>query len=80
MLPFVKKHKKITIVHFDAHVTLEKYAGNKFSHASALRRCLDFKNIFNIIWYKKYLEREVLYFNKNKSEKIFWAKIKRNGI
>ncbi len=79
ILPFVKKHKKITIVHFDAHADLrEKYEGNKFSHASALRRCLDFKNISLISFgIRNISKEEVLYFNKNKSRiEIFWGKDK----
>ena len=40
--PFVKKFKKIVLLHFDAHADLRNsYNGNKFSHASAIRRCLD---------------------------------------
>ena len=47
--PFVKKYNKITLLHFDAHADLrESYNGEKFSHASAIRRCLDFKNINEI--------------------------------
>ncbi|MDC3296245.1 arginase family protein, partial [Candidatus Pelagibacter sp.] len=39
--PFVKKHKEICLLHFDAHADLrESYNGEKFSHASAIRRCL----------------------------------------
>ena len=37
--PFVKKHKEICLLHFDAHADLrESYNGEKFSHASAIRR------------------------------------------
>ena len=44
--PFVKKYKKICLLHFDAHADLrESYNGEKFSHASAIRRCLDHKNV-----------------------------------
>ena len=44
--PFVKKHKEICLLHFDAHADLrDSYNGNKFSHASAIRRCLDYKNV-----------------------------------
>ena len=41
--PFTKKFSNLLILHFDAHADLrESYEGNKFSHASAIRRCLDF--------------------------------------
>ena len=43
--PFTKKFKKICLLHFDATYNLENYNGEKFSHASAIRRCLDYKNV-----------------------------------
>jgi len=44
--PFAKKFKNICILHFDAHADLrDSYNGEKLSHASAIRRCLDYKNI-----------------------------------
>ena len=44
--PFAKKYKELTLLHFDAHADLrEEYNGEKFSHASAIKRCLDFKNV-----------------------------------
>ena len=44
--PFVKKFEKIYLLHFDAHADLRNsYNGNKFSHASAIRRCLDSPNV-----------------------------------
>ena len=47
--PFIKKFKKIYLLHFDAHADLRNsYNGNKFSHASAIRRCLDNPNV-NVI-------------------------------
>ena len=44
--PFIKKFGKICLLHFDAHADLRNsYNGNKFSHASAIRRCLDNPNV-----------------------------------
>jgi len=44
--PFVKKFGKLCLLHFDAHADLRNsYNGNKFSHASAIRRCLDNSNV-----------------------------------
>ena len=44
--PFTKKYKKLCLLHFDAHADLrESYKGEKFSHASAIKRCLDHKNV-----------------------------------
>lgn len=40
--PFAKKYNDLVIIHFDAHADLrDGYAGKHYSHASALRRCLD---------------------------------------
>jgi len=40
---------QLSILHFDAHADLrEKYGGSKYSHASAMRRVLDFQNV-NIV-------------------------------
>ncbi len=57
IVPFTKKYKNICLLHFDAHADLrQSYNGEKFSHASAIRRCLDYKKRFvNFIWHKKYL-------------------------
>ena len=52
--PFVKRHKNICLLHFDAHADLrDSYNGEKFSHASAIRRCLDYKNISIISFFIK---------------------------
>src|SRR3990167_2613073 len=40
--PFLKKYPDLVILHFDAHADLrDGYAGEHYSHASAMRRCLD---------------------------------------
>jgi len=77
--PFVKKFDKIFLLHFDAHADLrQSYNGSKFSHASAIRRCLDYKNI-NVISFgiRNISRNEITYLNKNKKRiNIFWAKDK----
>ena len=43
------KFGKLCLLHFDAHADLRSsYNGNKFSHASAIRRCLDDQKV-NVI-------------------------------
>ena len=77
--PFVKKHKKICLLHFDAHADLrESYNGEKFSHASAIKRCLDHKNVSVISFgIRNISESEILFLKKNSSRiNIFWAKDK----
>jgi agmatinase len=78
--PFVKKFDKIFLLHFDAHADLrQSYNGNKFSHASAIRRCLDYKNINVVSFGIRNISRdEITYLNKNKKRiNIFWAKDKK---
>ena len=77
--PLVKKYKKICILHFDAHADLrESYNGEKFSHASAIKRCLDYKNVSVISFgIRNISESEIPFLKKNKSRiNIFWAKDK----
>ena len=81
IIPFVKKYKNLCLLHFDAHADLrESYNGNKFSHASAIKRCLDYKNT-NVISFgiRNISSKEMTYLKKNKKRiKIFWAKDKKN--
>ena len=77
--PFVKKHKKICLLHFDAHADLrESYNGEKFSHASAIKRCLDHKNVSVISFgIRNISESEIPFLKKNSYRiSIFWAKDK----
>ncbi len=78
--PFAKKYDKLCLLHFDAHADLRKsYNGNQFSHASAIRRCLDHKNISVISFGIRNISSSEIYFlNKNSSRiKIFWSKNKK---
>ncbi len=78
--PFVKKFNKLCLLHFDAHADLrQSYNGNKFSHASAIRRCLDYKNVSVISFgIRNISSGEISYLKKNKKRiNIFWAKDKK---
>jgi len=78
--PFAKKHKKLCLLHFDAHADLrDSYNGEKYSHASAIRRCLDYKNLSVISFGIRNISKsEVSYLRKNSNRiKIFWAKDKK---
>ena len=78
--PFVKKYKKLTLLHFDAHADLrESYAGEKFSHASAIKRCIDHKNVSVISFgIRNISAEEIPILKKNKSRiEIYWAKDKK---
>ena len=75
--PFVKSYKNVTILQFDAHADLRNsYNNQKYSHASAMRRCLDFKNVDLIsIGIRNISKEEIPFLKKNNSRiKIFWAK------
>ncbi|MBC8302387.1 MAG: agmatinase [Pelagibacterales bacterium] len=77
--PFVKKYKKLCLLHFDAHADLrESYNGSKFSHASAIKRCLDYKNVSVISFgIRNISASEIPCLKKNYSRiNIFWAKDK----
>ena len=78
--PFVKKYKKLTLLHFDAHADLrESYAGEKFSHASAIKRCMDNKNVSVVSFgIRNISAEEIPILKKNKTRiKIYWAKDKK---
>ena len=77
--PFIKKFGKLCLLHFDAHADLRNsYNGNKFSHASAIRRCLDNSNVSVVSFGIRNISlNEIPFLKKNKKRiKIFWAKDK----
>ena len=79
--PFVKKYDSITLLHFDAHADLrESYQGEKFSHASAIKRCLDFKNVKVVSFGVRNLSKpEMDFYSSNRDRvEIFWGKDKKN--
>ena len=79
--PFVNKYSQITLLHFDAHADLrESYQGEKFSHASAIKRCLDFKNV-NVVSFgiRNLSQLEMNFYSDNRDRiEIFWGKDKKN--
>ena len=78
--PFAKKYKNLTILHFDAHADLrESYGGEKFSHASAIKRCMDHNNVSVISFgIRNISAEEIPILNKNKKRiNIYWAKDKK---
>tara|TARA_B100000767_G_C19726455_1_gene519712 strand:- start:89 stop:970 length:882 start_codon:yes stop_codon:yes gene_type:complete len=79
--PFVKKYNEVLLLHFDAHADLrESYHGEKFSHASAIKRCLDFKNVKVISFgIRNISQAEMNFYQKNKDRiEIFWGKDKKS--
>lgn len=78
--PFAKKYKDLVILHFDAHADLrDGYDGEHYSHASAMRRCLDFENVSLVSCaIRNISEEEIPFYESNKNRiKIFWARDKK---
>jgi len=78
--PFAEKYEELILLHFDAHADLrEKYNGEKFSHASAIKRCLDFKNVKVVSFGIRNISKIEMQFYKDNSDKIkiFWSKDKK---
>ena len=79
--PFINKFDHLTLLHFDAHADLrDSYQGEKFSHASAIKRCLDFKNVNVVsIGIRNLSKSEMNFYNNNKDKiEIFWGKDKNS--
>ncbi len=78
--PFVKCHETLTILQFDAHADLrDGYEGEKFSHAAAMCRCLDFPNVRLVsVGIRNISASELPVLEKYKDRiAVFWAKDKK---
>lgn len=77
--PYVRRYKDLHILHFDAHADLRDiYYGEKYSHACALRRTLDYKGVklfsFGI---RSISQVEIPFLEANSHRvKIYWAREK----
>jgi agmatinase len=77
--PYARKYKELVILHIDAHADLrDGYDGEHYSHAAALCRALDNKNVklfsFGI---RNISASEIPFLEKNKNRiKIYWAREK----
>jgi len=79
--PFARKYKDLAILHFDAHADLrDGYRGEHYSHASALRRCLDFENITLVSAGIRNISAEEIPFLEANRDRIHihWAKDKKS--
>ncbi|HBG47002.1 MAG TPA: agmatinase [Deltaproteobacteria bacterium] len=77
--PFAAKYPDLTILHFDAHADLrDGYEGEPYSHAAAMRRCMDHENISLVsCGIRNISAGEVPFLEQNTERiKIFWAKDK----
>lgn len=75
--PFVEAGAPLTVLQFDAHADLrDGYAGEHFSHASAMCRCLDHKSVRLVSVGVRNISAEeipILESNRHRIE-MFWAK------
>ncbi len=75
----LEKFKKISILQFDAHADLrDGYLGQKYSHASSMKRCLDNEGINLVQVGVRNISKEnneLAFWEKNQDRiKTFWAK------
>lgn len=78
--PFAARHEQITILQFDAHADLrDGYDGEHYSHAAAMCRCLDHKNVRLVsVGIRNISAGEIPFLEANKDRiEIFWAKDKK---
>jgi len=79
--PYLAKHPDLVILHFDAHADLrDGYNGEYFSHAAALKCCLDQKPIPLIsLGIRNISKGEAEYYEANKDHiHIYWGKDQAN--
>ncbi len=77
--PFARRYDDLAILHFDAHADLrDGYNGEHYSHAAALRRCLDFAHVSLVsLGIRNISQEEVLFLKANRHRiHIYWARDK----
>lgn len=79
--PFAKKYPDLHMLHFDAHADLrDGYNGEHYSHAAAIRRCLDHEHIGIVsCGIRNISASEVPFLESNRHRiNIHWGKDRRN--
>lgn len=79
--PFLKKYPNLAILHFDAHADLrDGYEGEHYSHASAMRRCLDDANVELVSCGIRNISAEEIPFLEANQHRIhiYWGKDKKH--
>lgn len=75
--PFLKRYEDLVILQFDAHADLrDGYEGEPYSHAAAMRRCLDAPNVRLVsVGIRNISAGEIPFLEANRHRiEIFWAK------
>ncbi len=79
--PFLKQYDDLIMLHFDAHADLrDGYLDEHYSHASAIRRCLDDDNLEVVsVGIRNISREEIPFLEKNRHRiHIYWGKDKKN--
>ena len=79
--PFLKGGERLSLLHIDAHADLrDNYDQKKFSHATVIRRCLDYKDVRVVtVGVRSISSEEVSFYQSNNDRiKIYWAKDKES--
>jgi agmatinase len=75
--PFLARHDDLVILQFDAHADLrDGYEGEPYSHAAAMRRCLDAPGVHLVsVGVRNISAGEIPFFEANRERiDIYWAK------
>jgi agmatinase len=79
--PFLERHPDLALLHFDAHADLrDGYEGEPFSHASAIRRCMDHERLAVVsVGIRNISAEEIPFLEANRHRlHIHWAREKRS--
>lgn len=77
--PFLARYPDLALLHFDAHADLrDGYLGERYSHASAIRRCLDAPELDVVsVGIRNISASEIPFLEDNRDRvRIWWAKDK----
>jgi len=81
--PFVDRFSNLTVLHIDAHADLrDGYLGEHYSHASAIRRVLDYPGVSVVsVGIRAISSEEVAFYETNRDRiTIWWAKDQADWI
>ena len=79
--PFLEHYPDLALLHFDAHADLrDGYEGEHFSHAAAMRRCLDAPELSIVsVGIRNISKSEITFLEENRHRiHIHWAKDKKD--
>ena len=79
--PFLKRYANLALLHFDAHADLrDGYEGEHYSHAAAIRRCLDAPDLSVVsVGIRNISATEIPFLEDNRDRiHVHWAKDKKD--